>query len=205
MEQTTTKRVKVVGTEEYINTRTGELEQMQVTSIEDRDFNFTKMWMKNFISTLDIVGNQKTRLCFWIIDHVDKENRLIGTYRTIASQSGMSLDTVRITMKLLMDADFMRKAQNGVYVINPNLVFKGTRNARMNVLNQFTSAEYVPLSDEERLDNLMASIAALTHRADELRKTIERRSQKPQKASKTGFDSYPGNLPGQMEMSDYAV
>ena len=205
MKQTTTKRVKVVGTEEYINTRTGELEQMQVTSIEDRDFNFTKMWMKNFISTLDIVGNQKTRLCFWIIDHVDKENRLIGTYRTIASQSGMSLDTVRITMKLLMDADFMRKAQNGVYVINPNLVFKGTRNARMNVLNQFTSAEYVPLSDEERLDNLMASIAALTHRADELRKTIERRSQKPQKASKTGFDSYPNNLPGQMEMSDYAV
>ena len=205
MEQTTTKRVKVVGTEEYINTRTGELEQMQVTSIEDRDFNFTKMWMKNFISTLDIVGNQKTRLCFWIIDHVDKENRLIGTYRTIASQSGMSLDSVRITMKLLMDADFMRKAQNGVYVINPNLVFKGTRNARMNVLNQFTSAEYVPLSDEERLDNLMASIAALTHRADELRRTIEKRNQKPRKASKTGFDNYPDNLPGQMEMSDYAV
>mgnify|MGYP000480698109 FL=1 len=205
MDQTTTKRVKVVGTEEYINTRTGELEQMQVTSIEDRDFNFTKMWMKNFISTLDIVGNQKTRLCFWIIDHVDKENRLIGTYRTIASQSGMSLDTVRITMKLLMDADFMRKAQNGVYVINPNLVFKGTRNARMNVLNQFTSAEYVPLSDEERLDNLMASIAALTHRADELRRTIEKRNQKPRKASKTGFDNYPDNLPGQMEMSDYAV
>lgn len=205
MDQTTTKRVKVVGTEEYINTRTGELEQMQVTSIEDRDFNFTKMWMKNFISTLDIVGNQKTRLCFWIIDHVDKENRLIGTYRTIASQSGMSLDTVRITMKLLMDADFMRKAQNGVYVINPNLVFKGTRNARMNVLNQFTSAEYVPLSDEERLDNLMASIAALTHRADELRRTIEKRNQKPQKASKTGFDNYPDNFPGQMEMSDYAV
>lgn len=205
MDQTTTKRVKVVGTEEYINTRTGELEQMQVTSIEDRDFNFTKMWMKNFISTLDIVGNQKTRLCFWIIDHVDKENRLIGTYRTIASQSGMSLDTVRITMKLLMDADFMRKAQNGVYVINPNLVFKGTRNARMNVLNQFTSAEYVPLSDEERLDNLMASIAALTHRADELRRTIEKRNQKPQKAFKTGFDNYPDNLPGQMEMSDYAV
>ena len=205
MDQTTTKRVKVVGTEEYINTRTGELEQMRVTSIEDRDFNFTKMWMKNFISTLDIVGNQKTRLCFWIIDHVDKENRLIGTYRTIASQSGMSLDTVRITMKLLMDADFMRKAQNGVYVINPNLVFKGTRNARMNVLNQFTSAEYVPLSDEERLDNLMASIAALTHRADELRRTIEKRNQKPRKASKTGFDNYPDNLPGQMEMSDYAV
>lgn len=29
--------------------------------------------------------------------------------------------------------------------------------------------------------------------------------QKPQKASKRGFDSYPDTLPGQMEMSDYAV
>lgn len=29
--------------------------------------------------------------------------------------------------------------------------------------------------------------------------------QKPQKASKRGFDLYPDDLPGQMEMSDYAV
>ena len=80
----------------------------------------------------------------------------------------------------------------------------------MNVLNQFTSAEYVPLSDEERLNNLMASIDALNARADALRKSIEKkRTQTPQKASKGGskggFDSYPDNLPGQMEMSDYAV
>ena len=47
MEQTTTKRVKVVGTEEYINTRTGELEQMQVLASKTGTFNFTKMWMKN--------------------------------------------------------------------------------------------------------------------------------------------------------------
>lgn len=29
--------------------------------------------------------------------------------------------------------------------------------------------------------------------------------KKPQKLHKGGFDSYPDNLPGQMEMSDYAV
>ena len=56
MEQTTTKRVKVVGTEEYINTRTGELEQMQVTSIEDRDFNFTKMCIILRQSGIVLVG-----------------------------------------------------------------------------------------------------------------------------------------------------
>lgn len=62
MEQTTTKRVKVVGTEEYINTRTGELEQMQVTSIEDRDFNFTKMWMKTSSALLILLEIRK-RVC----------------------------------------------------------------------------------------------------------------------------------------------
>ena len=34
---------------------------------------------------------------------------------------------------------------------------------------------------------------------------LEKRNQKPQKASEGGFDGYPDNLPGQMEMSDYAV
>ena len=107
MEQTTKKKIKCIGTEQYINARTGEIEEMQVTSIEDRDFNFYKIWMRNFIATLDIVGNQKTKLCFWLIDHLDRDNKLIGTYRTIADKSGVGLDTVRINMKILLDADFM--------------------------------------------------------------------------------------------------
>ena len=59
--QTTEKKVKVIGTQLYINATTGELEEMQVTSIENRDFNFTKVWMKNFIATLELVGNQKSK------------------------------------------------------------------------------------------------------------------------------------------------
>ena len=60
MSVTTTKKVKVIGRQDYINVETGELESFDVTRIEDRDFNFTKVWMRNFISALDIVGNQKT-------------------------------------------------------------------------------------------------------------------------------------------------
>ena len=39
----TTKKVKVVGQVEYLNTNTGELETMNVTTVEERDFNFTKV------------------------------------------------------------------------------------------------------------------------------------------------------------------
>lgn len=65
--QQTNKTVKVVGTRQYIDAETGELQTMAVTTVEDRDFNFHKFWMKNFIQTLDIVGNKKTKLCFGLL------------------------------------------------------------------------------------------------------------------------------------------
>lgn len=173
MAVTTTKKVKVIGQQEYINAETGELESFSVTSIEDRDFNFHKVWMRNFISTLDIVGNQKTRLCMWIVDNINRENQLVGTMRGIADSSGMSLETVRVTMKILLDADFLRRVQNGVYIVNPDIVYKGSYGSRMNILNQYSTAERVKMTDEEQLAHLMDSIKTLTAKADALRKRIE--------------------------------
>ena len=72
--QTTGKKIKVIGTEQYIQTSTGEIKDFQVSEIIDKDFNFNKIWMKNFISTLEIVGNQKSKLCFWIIDNLNRDN-----------------------------------------------------------------------------------------------------------------------------------
>lgn len=174
---TTTKKVKVIGRQEYVNTDTGEIESFSVTSIEDRDFNFHKIWMRNFIATLDIVGNQKTRLCMWIIDNIDRENRLIGTMRDIASKSGTSLETVRVTIKLLLDADFLRRIQNGVYIVNPDIVFRGAYGSRLNVLNKYSTAEHVELTDEERLEHLRDSIRQLEARADIIARRIERKQQ----------------------------
>lgn len=176
MAQKTTKKVKFVGTEQFINATTGELVDMTVTSIEDRDFNFTKIWMKNFIATMDIVGNQKTRFCYWLIDHLNRDNMLIGTQRKLAEESGISLQTVNLTMKLLMDADFLRKMSSGVYIVNPDIVFKGTKNKRMNILNQYSQATRIEMTDEEKLNNILDSIKALEAKAKILEQNI--RTQK---------------------------
>ena len=119
--QLTTKKTKLIGTQEYINADTGELVSMQVTTVEERDFNFSKVWMRNFISTLDIVGNAKTKVAYWVIDHIDRMNKLTYTYRQIAEETGMSLDTVTATMKALLGADFLRRQNQGCYIVNPNL------------------------------------------------------------------------------------
>jgi DNA-binding transcriptional regulator YhcF (GntR family) len=173
--QQTTKAVKIIGTQQYINADTGELEDFQVTSIEERDFNFHKIWMKNFVTTLDIVGNQKTKLCFWIIDNLDKENKLCMTYRQIAEKTGMSLDTIRITMRLLIDADFIRKHNAGVYVVNPNILYKGSRTARLNVLNTYSEigSQATKITVDEQIVNIENTINTLTQKLEHLKQSTQ--------------------------------
>jgi predicted transcriptional regulator len=162
--QTTTKKVKVVGKQQYLNTNTGELEEFQVTDIEERDFNFSKVWIRNFVATLDIVGNQKTRLVYWIIDHLNRENQLIATNRQMVEQTNISLQTVSVTMKALQDANFLRRSMNGVYTINPDIVFKGSKTARLNILNRYQELdvnEKPEISREEQIANLQKTIETL--------------------------------------------
>lgn len=178
MKQQTAKKVKVIGEQQFIDARTGELKTMQVTDIEERDFNFHKVWMRNFISTIDLVGNQKTKVAFWIIDNLNRDNQLLFTYRQISEKTKVSLDTVRLTMGILLDADFLRKASNGCYVVNPDIVFKGERGSRLNVLNQFHDAEHIELDDVQKLAGIMQSIQTMQKTMDKLMREANSLQQK---------------------------
>ena len=45
MSKTTRKKVKIVGRENYINQNTGEIKEMKIINIEERDANFHKIWL----------------------------------------------------------------------------------------------------------------------------------------------------------------
>ena len=171
--QQTSKKVKFVGTQSYINANTGEIIDMEVSQIEERDFNFSKVWMRNFIAALDIVGNKKTKLCYWIIENINKENMLIGTLRDISKRTNTSLETVRLTIDILLDADFLRRKSQGVYIVNPNVIFKGGRGNRLNVLNQYNSNPRDELSDEVKLKNLLNTIEELNSEVEKLQKRLQ--------------------------------
>ena len=137
---TTTKKVKVIGKEQYINAETGEVEVMNVVSVEDRDFNFHKLWLGHILNSIDLIGNQKTRLAFWILDNLDSENKLIYTYEQIRKETGISSKTIADTFKALATSNFLKKKQSGVWIVNPDFIYKGSRNGRLNVLIQYRDA-----------------------------------------------------------------
>lgn len=135
----TTKKQKFVGYKELVDPETGEKIPMQMNLIEDRDFNFTKVWMQHLVNSLDSISNQKLRLAFWIIEHLDKENQLIMTQRMIAEESGMSLQTVSRTLKALCEGNpsFLQKIHSGAYRVNPEVLFKGSHSNRMGICFEY--------------------------------------------------------------------
>jgi hypothetical protein len=143
---TTRKKVKIIGTETYIKQDTGELKKMQVIDIEERDANFHKLWLGHILQSIDLIGNQKTRLAFWILNHLDSNNLLPMTQRQIANKSGISIQTVSRTLQALIDSNFLQRKNIGVYQVNPDVLFKGGKTARMNVLLQYHEPESI--SDE---------------------------------------------------------
>lgn len=134
MANTTRKKVKIVGKKQYLDPATGEVSDFQVINIEERDANFHKIWLSNVIQSLDLIGNQKIRFAFWLMDQSNKDNEITLTLRQMSVLSKVSLETVRLTVKSLIESDFLRKKNMGVYQINPDSIFKGGSGNRMNVL-----------------------------------------------------------------------
>ena len=191
----TTKKVKVIGEQTYINPDTGEVEKFQVTSIEERDFNFTKIWMQNFIATLDLIGNKKSKVAYWIIDNLNKENQITMTQRQIAEATGVSYPVVNETIQCLIQADFLIQKNWGVYLINPNIIFKGSRNSRLNILNTYVDTakeQKEQLSEEEKkekkLNNLINTITQLQLEAKKLQDEIQENKKNKSEEETTTLD-----------------
>lgn len=139
----TTKKQKFVGYKELIDPETGESYPMQMNVLEDRDFNFNKVWLQHLVNSIDGIANQRLRLAFWIIDNLDKENKLTMTQRAIAEASGMSLNTVVRTMKSLQEGNpsFLQKINSGAYRVNPDVIWKGSHSNRMGVCYEYRETE----------------------------------------------------------------
>lgn len=136
---TTRKKQKFTAVREFIDAETGEVVPMQMNTVEDRDFNFHKMWLQMFINGLEEIANKKMKLAFWIIDHLDSENKLCYTFQQMAEKTGLHYDTVVKTMKMLQNGNppFLKKLHSGLYVVNPSILYKGTHKSRMGVVYQF--------------------------------------------------------------------
>lgn len=169
------KKNQIVGKETYINQSTGELVELDVVEgVEhEKDINFYKIFLKKFDKVLDKIGNQKIRVFIWILEHISWDNKLPYTFRQLSKETGTSYAVVARTMKDLQEIDFLRKHNTGMYMVNPDIIFRGTYQRRCRV-----AMEYDRLGHQHQVDSYeddLLSVQKNIRRLQKKEKSIQQR------------------------------
>jgi Fic family protein len=131
------KKISIVGEKTYIDEETGEKQIFNVVDIQDVDSAFDKIWLIHILSTLDELGTAKIKILTYILDNRERANNtLIITTRELATATDTSLDTVTRTLKVLVENDIITR-RIGSIMLCPNVIFKGDRKHRMNILYKY--------------------------------------------------------------------
>lgn len=148
---------------ELIDTQTGEV--IHVDQITKRAYgakNFWKMYLMDFLSVLGIIDNKQLDIFIYIAENTNQSNNLfIGTYKQISKDVGVSEPTIAKLMKKLQENNFIKKKQNGVYLVNPNIMMKGNDTKRQILLNYYE--EDKPLNSVEILRGKQKSLPEQNH------------------------------------------
>ena len=130
---------------ELVDTQTGEV--IWVDQITKRTYgtkNFWKCYLMDFLTVLGIIDSKQLDVFIYIVENTQQANNtFIGTYTKIAKDVGVSRPTIAAIMKKLQENNFIKKVQNGVWLVNPNILMKGNDTKRQILLSYYESDEPV--------------------------------------------------------------
>ena len=132
---------------------TGEL--ILVDQITKRTYGtkqFWKCYLMDFLTILGIMDNKQVDIFIYIVENTNQAtNMFIGTYRKIAEDVGASSATIARIMKKLQKNNFIKKVQNGLWLVNPNILMKGNDTKRQILLSYYKADEPINVITMERI------------------------------------------------------
>lgn len=143
------KKLVEIGHKEYIDAETGEVRDFSVISMEDKDFNFQKIWLGHILEAIQEVGNAKMKVLMYLLANRNKSNNsIIKTAEKMGKEIGITRQTVSETLKILEQYNIIKRVTGAVY-LNPDVIFKGSKNKRMGVI-----LEYHGIDDNDEYENV---------------------------------------------------
>lgn len=131
----------LVGTQKkkLLDIDTGEcIEVDQITKRTYGTKNFWKCYLMDFLTILGIIDSKQLDVFIFIAENTQQANNtFIGTYKHIAKSINVSEPTIAKIMKKLQKHDFIKKVQNGVWLVNPNILMKGNDTKRQILLSYY--------------------------------------------------------------------
>lgn len=143
LEKTSTRET-VIGTVKYLNTVTNQIEEFSVIDKNiTTDMNFHKIWLQDVLNILDSFGNKKILVITYLLKIMrNEDNTFSGSLREISEQCQISLPTVNLVVKELIETNIIKKIALGTYQFNPDIIVKGSSNKRKNLLIRYNTDDY---------------------------------------------------------------
>lgn len=118
---------------------TGELIEVdQITKRALGQKQFWKIYLMDFLQILGVLDSKQIDILIYILEHTEAANNtFIGTYTKIQTEVGVSRPTVATVMRKLQEHGFIKKVQNGVWQVSPNIMIKGNEHKKSLLLNYY--------------------------------------------------------------------
>lgn len=122
-----------------IDQDTGEL--IEVDQITKRTYGskaFWKLYLMDFLQVLGVLDSRQVDILIYILENTEQANNtFIGTYAKIQNDLGVAPATVSKVMKKLQETGFIKKIQNGVWQISPNIMMKGNETKKQMLVSYY--------------------------------------------------------------------
>lgn len=103
---------------------------------------FWKIYLADFMSALSIFDNKQLKVFIYIVENINPSNNIfLGTYKHISENIHVSQPTIASIMKKLQEHDILKRIQDGAWMINPNILMKGTDAKRSMLLHNYNSPD----------------------------------------------------------------
>src|SRR5699024_1116448 len=99
---TTRKKVKFLGTKEFIDASTGEKEAVHVDTITERNDYVHRMSLEDVVQAVDVIEYQVISVSIYIMEYINKESVLVRACRVIADKAKTTLPARKETMTPLL-------------------------------------------------------------------------------------------------------
>ena len=114
----------------------------QITKRAYGSKNFWKVYLMDFLTVLGIIDSKQLDVFIYIVENTNQStNQFIGTYDKIAKDVNVSRPTIAKLMKKLQGNKFIKKVQNGVWLVNPNILMRGSDKKRQILLSYYQADE----------------------------------------------------------------
>lgn len=127
--------------QEYVNVSTGETVILDnILKVTFGTKAFWKCYLFDFLTILGIFDSRQADVFVYICENTNQSTNLfIGTYEKISTDVACSRATVAKIMKKLQEHNFIKRVQNGVWMVNPNLLVRGNEHKRQILLSYYQS------------------------------------------------------------------